>query len=98
MVTASPRAVGKLREQLLNKFYEVGIGFRILVAVDKAGAATFSIKVDKQRKGDEVIDWDDIKLFIDPSSANRIRDYQLDYKDGPNDGFFLDMLQERKGG
>lgn len=98
MVTASNRAVAKLREQLLNKLLEVGIGFRILVTADKSGAATFSIKVDRQRKGDDVIDSGDVKLFLDQSSAARLRDCQLDYQDGLSDGFFFNTLQERKDG
>jgi len=98
MVTASNRAVAKLREQLLNKLLEVGIGFRILVTADKSGAAIFSIKVDRQRQGDEVIDSGDVKLFLDPSSAARLGDFQLDYQDGLSDGFFFRTLQESKDG
>ena len=96
MVTASERAVEKLREQLLHKVLEANIGFRILITNDEYGVATFSIKIDRQRKGDEVIRAGGVKLFLDRPSAARIGDYQLDYQDGLNDGFFLNMPQEKQ--
>jgi len=98
MVTASNRAVAKLREQLLDKLLDAGIGFRILVTTDGSGTATFSIKVDRQRKGDEVIDSGEVKLFLDQSSTARLGDFQLDYKDGPGDGFFFSTPQRRENG
>ena len=96
MVTASPRAIEKLREQLLHKLREGGIGLRILVSIEKSGNATFSIKVDKYQRGDKVIDSDNVGLFLDPSSAARIQGCQLDYQDGTDKGFFLRVLQESK--
>lgn len=98
MVGASSKAAKRLREQLIHKCFETGIGFRMLVNASESGKATFSIKIDRQRRGDEVIDSNGVKVFLDPASAARISDYQLDYQDEPDGGFFLKATQETKGG
>lgn len=96
MVTASSRAIEKLREHLLCKLIDGGIGLRILVNIDKSGNATFSIKVDKRQRGDKVIDSGNMLLFVDPVSAARIQGCQLDYQDDTDSGFFLRSLQENR--
>ena len=96
MVSISSKAVATLREQLIHKCYESGVGFRMLVSTNKSGKATFSIKLDRQHQGDEVIDLGSVKVFLNPSSAAQISDYQLDYQGEPAGGFFLRITQERK--
>jgi len=98
MVSTSNEAAKRLREQLINKCFEAGIGFRMLVNTGESGKATFSIKVDMQQQGDEVIESNGVKVFLDPTSAARISNYQLDYQDEPDGGFFLKTTQEAKGG
>ena len=94
----STKAVTKLREQIVNSCLEAGIGFRMLVSTGESGKVTFSIKVDRQHPGDEVIESNGVKVFLDPASAARISDYQLDYQDEPGGGFFLSTMQEVKSG
>jgi len=98
MVRTSSKAAERLREQLINKCFEAGIGFRMLANTSGSGEATFSIKLGRQHRGDEVIESNGIKVFLDPASAARISDYQLDYQDAPDGGFFLKTAQEAKGG
>jgi len=98
MVTISDRAVDRLREQLIHKCFEAGIGFKFLIDTDASGRASFSIKIDMQHQGDEVIDLNDVKVFLDPTSAARMSHYQLDYQDEPDGGFFLNITQEAKSG
>ena len=98
MVTISNKAAQRLREQLLHKCLETGIGFRILVDAGEPGKTTFSIKLDRQDQRDKVIDLGGVKVFLDPSSAARIRDYQLDYQDGPDSGFSLKTYKEARIG
>jgi len=98
MISISNKAAKQLRDQLINKYFEAGIGFRMLVNTDESGKATFSIKFDRQHRGDEVMESNGVKVFLDAASAARISDYQLDYQDEPNGGFFLETTQEAKGG
>ena len=98
MVTTSNRAARQLREQLIHKCFEVGIGFRMLVESSKSGQPNFSIKVDRQHQEDEVIESNGVRVFLDPASAAQISDFQLDYQDGPGGGFYLETMQEARSG
>jgi Fe-S cluster assembly iron-binding protein IscA len=97
MLSISSRALGRLREELIHRCFEIGIGFRFAVTTDELGKATFIIKFDRQRQGDKVIESDGVKVFLDTSSAAQIKDYQVDYNDEPEGGFFLKIAQETKG-
>ena len=98
MVTISNKAAQRLREQLLHKCLETGIGFRMLINAGEFGEATFSIKLDRQHEVDKVIDLDGVKVFLDPSITGQISEYQLDYRDDPDSGFFLKTYKEAKIG
>ena len=98
MVSTSNKAAEQLREQLLDKCFEAGIGFRMLVNTGKSGKATCSIKLDRQKRGDQVIESKGVKVFLDPTSAAQIADHELDYQDEPDGGFFLKTIQEAKDG
>ena len=94
----SAKAVARLREQIVNSCLEAGIGFRMLVESSKSGRANFSIKVDRQHQEDEVIESNGVRVFLDPASAAQISDFQLDYQDGADGGFYLETMQEVKCG
>jgi Fe-S cluster assembly iron-binding protein IscA len=96
MLSISRKAAERLREELIHKCFQVDIGFRILVTTGEAGKATFNIKFDMQRQGDEVIESEGVKVFLDASSAAQIKDYQVDYHDEPGGGFFLKIAQKIK--
>jgi len=98
MVNTTNKAAKRLREHLIDKCFEVGIGFRVFVNSSESGKSTFSIKLDRECPQDQIIESNGVKLFLDPASAARISDYQLDYLDEPDDGFFLKATQEVKGG
>jgi len=51
-----------------------------------------------QLQGDEVIESDGVKVFLDASSAAQIKDCHIDYSDEPGVGFFLEMAQKTKDG
>lgn len=96
MITTSDRAEEKLREQLIDKCIEAGIGFRMDVSTSESGETTFSIRIDRQCQGDEVMESAGVKIFLDSASARRIKDCKLDYRDETG-GFFLNTMHEVKG-
>ena len=98
MVTISNKAAQKLREQLLHKCLETGIGFRMLINAGEPGEATFSIQLDRQDQRDKGIDLGGVRVFFDPSITGQISKYQLDYQDEPDSGFFLKTYKEAKIG
>lgn len=98
MFTTSIKAAKRLREQLIDKCFEADIGFRMLVNASESGKTTFSIKVDRQHQEDEVIESNGVRVFLDPDSAAQISDFQLDYQDGADGGFYLKTTQEARSG
>ena len=89
MLTASERVAQELKETLLRKWFDMGLGFRLIKDTNEPGATTCSIKLDNKRADDEVIESHGIKVFLDPISAAQLKDYELDYLDEPAQGFFL---------
>ena len=89
MITASDKALNKLQEWLMQKYYETGIGFRILAVSKEFGEPRYAIKLDRQREGDKVAELNGIKFLFDPASAAAFTDYELDYLDEPGGGFVL---------
>lgn len=96
MLNISGQAAEKLREELIDKCFQANLGFRILAGGSESGEAAFNIKFDMQRQGDKVIESDGVKIFIDTSSAAQIEGCQVDYRDEPGGGFFLEMTQKTK--
>lgn len=80
-----------LRQQIIERCYEFGVGFRVMGGTDDDGRTIFNIKLDNKNAGDEVVDASGLRIFLDPVSAVHLRDYELDCLDG---GFFL---RERQG-
>jgi Fe-S cluster assembly iron-binding protein IscA len=89
VIDVSTRAVDKLREELVQKCLDAGIGFRIIVNTDDSGKITSNMRFDRQHQGDMVIDLGGVKLFSDPGSVAHVKDYHLDYLGNPDGGFFL---------
>jgi len=98
MLSISNQAAEKLREELIDKCFQANLGFRILAGGNESGEATFNIKFDMQRQGDEVIESDGVKVFLDASNAAQIKGCHIDYSDKPGGGFFLEMSQKTKDG
>ena len=98
MITISSEAAERLKEQLVHRCFETGIGFRMLVNTGESGEVTFSIKLDRQHERDKVIESGGVKLFLDAPSASRVGKCQLDYSDKPKGGFALSRVQETKHG
>jgi Fe-S cluster assembly iron-binding protein IscA len=103
VITASDKALSKLHEWLTQKYFETDIGFRLLANSNDSGNPTYSIKLDRQRQGDEVAEVNGVKFLLDPASAVEFTGYELAYLDGPDGGFVLrkcggkDEQNERKG-
>ena len=89
MIQVSTRAVNKLREELVQKCLDAGIGFRIMINADENGRISSSMKFDRQRQNDMVLNLGGVKLFSDPTSVSHVKEYHLDYLDHPDGGFFL---------
>lgn len=103
MINVSGKALNKLHEWLTQKYFETGIGFRLVTNTNESGKPTYSIKLDRQCQGDEVVEVNGIKFLLDPATAVEFTGYELSYLDEPDGGFVLrkcggkDEQNERKG-
>ncbi len=93
-MTASDRAAEKLKDELLRRFLNTGLGYRVVVDTSAPEQTTIGVKLDNERPGDEVLASHGIRVFLDQLSADLLRDCELDYQDGPAGGFCLKKGKE----
>lgn len=88
-MTTTERAAQKLKEDLIRRFLDGGIGFRVISSGQDASHSDLSLKVDKESPDDMVVESHGIRLLLDPESAAALDQYELDYKDDTGDFFVL---------
>ncbi len=97
-MTTSDKAAEKLKDELVQRFLNTGLGYRVVCDTSAPNHTTFSIKLDKEHPGDEVLVSHGIKIFLDQVSADLLRGYELDYQDGSTGGFCLKNEKVASGG
>ncbi|MEO8049293.1 MAG: iron-sulfur cluster assembly accessory protein [Acidobacteriota bacterium] len=80
MVTVTPKAVGKIREAFQRE--GVNGGLRLGVLGGGCSGLSYQFKFDvKPRPTDQILNFDDVKVFIDPKSLVFLDGMTLDWKD-----------------
>lgn len=80
MITVTPKAVQKIREAFAK--HNVTGGLRLGVLGGGCSGLSYQFKFDaKPRPTDKVLEFDDIKVFIDPKSMVFLEGMTLDWKD-----------------
>ena len=80
MVTVTPKAVGKIREAFKRE--GVNGGLRLGVLGGGGSGLSYQFKFDvKPRPTDQILSFDDVKVFIDPKSLVFLDGMTLDWKD-----------------
>ena len=80
MINVTPKAVDKIREQFAK--HGVQGGLRLGVLGGGCSGLSYLFKFDvKPRPTDQVFDFDDVKVFIDPKSLVFLDGMTLDCKD-----------------
>jgi len=88
-MNATDRAAEKLQQILMQKWADIGLGFRITAKAGKQQQTNFNIKVDYANKSDNVIIKNGMKIIIDQESICLLQDSRLDYTEDPVSGFIL---------
>lgn len=91
----SIRAAQALQKELMQRCVESGLGFRLVVEKDSAGKVCSSMKFDRRRPEDKVVQLGGVTVFSDSTSASRIKDFHLDYEGDLIGGFYLKKLPNR---
>jgi Fe-S cluster assembly iron-binding protein IscA len=89
----SDKAIEKLREEMLNRISNIGLGFRIYQDQDSSGSTKMALKLDKKSPDDETIESNGVYLYLDPEYSSQLKDLELDYDESPTGGFILKQLQ-----
>ncbi len=88
-MTVSKRAAQKLRDDLIQRFFGAGIGFR----VSAKSPGPVRIELDRPAPGDVVSEFHGVRVLVDPPTTAVLKQYELDYVDGPGGGFCLKELE-----
>ena len=96
MVTVTPKAVGKTREAFQRE--GVNGGLRLGVLGGGCSGLSYQFKFDvKPRPTDQVLNFDDVKVFIDPKSLVFLDGMTLDWKDSlMQSGFVFENPHAKK--
>lgn len=94
-MTITDKAAQMLKDDLIQRFLNTGLGFRIVNNGNGTIERAISIKIDHEYPGDKVIDSYGIKIFLDPATAAALEDYELDLNDP--DGTFCLKSQKSAG-
>jgi iron-sulfur cluster assembly protein len=96
MVTVTPKAVSKIREAFQRE--GVNGGLRLGVLGGGCSGLSYQFKFDvKPRPTDQVLNFDDVKVFIDPKSLVFLDGMTLDWKDSlMQSGFVFENPNAKK--
>ena len=91
MITLTDNAAGKVKELIAQEGDET---LMLRVAVRPGGCSGFSYEMffdGETDDADQTVDYDGVKVVVDPSSAQMLMGATLDYKDGlQGAGFAID--------
>ena len=87
MVTVTPKAVQKIHDAFVKQGVKGGL--RLGVLGGGCSGLSYQFKFDvKPRPTDQILNFDDVKVFIDPKSLVYLDGTVLDYKkEGLSEGF-----------
>ncbi len=81
-VTLTDMAVSKVRELIAGE-EESGLALRMAVRPGGCSGFSYEMYFDTEVESNDIIEeFDDVKVLVDPQSAEMIRGAVLDYKDG----------------
>ena len=81
MVTLTDKAAGKVKE-LLNGQGPSEAGLRVAIRGGGCSGFQYALAFDEQREGDQVFEYQDIRLLIDSESLALVDGSEVDYVEG----------------
>lgn len=81
LVSATESAIAELKRLLAEEQGEVE-GVRMAVKGGGCSGLSYVLDFDKEREGDNVVELDGVRFFMDRKSTIYLKGIQLDYKEG----------------
>lgn len=96
LIDVTPKAVSKIRQAFAREGVQGGL--RLGVLGGGCSGLSYQFKFDpKPRANDNVLEFDDVRIFIDPKSALFLKGMTLDWKDSLiHSGFVFDNPHAKK--
>jgi iron-sulfur cluster assembly protein len=82
MINVTDSAVNHLRSLLVGQPAATGKGLRVQVARGGCSGLQYEMSLDHRHEGDAVVPRAEVEFYIDPESADFLRDATLDFEDG----------------
>jgi iron-sulfur cluster assembly accessory protein len=82
MINVTQNAARQLRSLLQTQSAAAGKGLRVQISKGGCSGLHYEMDLDEKKAGDEVIERDGVKFFIDRDSASFLRGATLDFRDG----------------
>jgi len=82
MINVTDSAINHLRSLLGEQPAATGKGLRVQVAKGGCSGLQYEMSLDHRHEGDAVVPRDEVEFYIDPESADFLRDATLDFEDG----------------
>lgn len=85
MITVTPKAVAEVKRLLQTENRDAGMGLRVGVKGGGCSGLSYVLNFEQQpRQDDKILEFEGIKVFMDPKSAIYLRGTELDFSDGLN--------------
>ena len=81
LVSLTPVAAEKIRA-LLEQENDAELGLRVFVAGGGCSGLQYGMTLDTTQEGDEIVELDGVRVFIDDMSATYMNGSEIDYLDG----------------
>ncbi len=82
MMTVTDNAVKQLRTMLAERADAGQVGLRLFIERGGCSGLQYSMNFDQAHEGDEVVERDGVRVFVDAASVPHLRGSAIDYHDG----------------
>lgn len=89
IVNVTDKALQHIRDIYSKEQKDLDMGLRLGVSGGGCSGLSYKIEFSKKNDKDNIIDFGDIKIFIDPKSSIYLKGVELDFKDGLNGKGFV---------
>ncbi len=85
MITMTQKAMAEVRRLMSQETDAAQAGLRVGVKGGGCSGLSYFLDFEKEpREGDKILEFEDIRVFMDPKSAIYLKGTELDFSDGLN--------------
>ena len=89
IITVTDKALKHIREIYSNESQGIDTGLRLGVTGGGCSGLSYKIEFSESKEKDNILQFGDIKILIDPKSSIYLKGVELDFKDGLNGKGFV---------